>query len=246
MSYYGQSDWFFDVKIGIIPKFSSYLIKGKNTDVDTSSEFVNDLGTLTLPTTYRIHNIVSTNGNDTAAGTGARTVRVYGNTTNGLETDDVTMNGLVNVATVKEFDFIYCIEVLTSGSGTNNAGVITATAQTDATVTIQMPLREAEAYNGAFKIPTGYTGYVTYIWGDFTNTGGTTASVTFEFYKKNPTTWHLEDSAGGLTSGNSLYPIDLRTSPMEVVAGDIFAIKAVSSQNNSVVRCRFTITLKQD
>ena len=72
--------------------------------------------------------IVSASANDAAAGTGARTVRIYYMNATGATagTEDVTLNGItaVNLVTTTKC-FIERMEVLTAGSGSVNAGIIT-------------------------------------------------------------------------------------------------------------------------
>jgi len=71
--------------------------------------------------------IASANANDAAAGTGARTVRIYWMNAAGssVGTEDVTLNGTtgVNLVTTTKC-FIEKIEVLTAGSGGVAAGII--------------------------------------------------------------------------------------------------------------------------
>lgn len=68
----------------------------------------------------------SSDANDTAAGTGARTILVTGiNTSFAKFTETVTMNGTTSVnLTTPNIQFIYSIEVITAGSGGLNAGII--------------------------------------------------------------------------------------------------------------------------
>jgi len=72
--------------------------------------------------------IVSSSANDSSAGTGARTVRIYWMNQAGATTgfEDVTLNGVtpVNLVTSTKC-FIEAIEVLTVGSTRSNAGIIT-------------------------------------------------------------------------------------------------------------------------
>lgn len=72
--------------------------------------------------------LVSTSANDTAAGTGVRTVRlVYLDANLAEQTEDVTLNGLVPVLTAAtNIRFINCMFGLTFGSGAAAAGNITA------------------------------------------------------------------------------------------------------------------------
>lgn len=138
MSYLRNVDFLLEVAKGNVPKHSDYSVTGFNSDIDsgtTPETICGGGGVFTPPTTYRIHDIVSTSANDTAAGTGLRTVRIYGVTSSGFETEDKTMNGLTNVPTTKSYIDIYDIVPLTFGSGGTNAGVITATAAAPGTVT---------------------------------------------------------------------------------------------------------------
>lgn len=68
----------------------------------------------------------SSDANDTSAGTGARTVRVSGiDTSYALFTETVTMNGQTSVVLAKANILMFTgIEVLTTGSGNLNAGII--------------------------------------------------------------------------------------------------------------------------
>jgi len=80
----------------------------------------------------------ATSNNTTAgvAGTGAKTVRITGiGSGNQSVTEDVNLNGTSSVNTTKSYKFINEMFVLSAGSGGTNAGAITATAATDATVT---------------------------------------------------------------------------------------------------------------
>lgn len=77
--------------------------------------------------------IASASANDTAAGTGARTVRItYLNSTgSGPYTETVTLNGTSYVNTVAtNICFIEQIDVITAGSGGVNAGILTLKAAT--------------------------------------------------------------------------------------------------------------------
>lgn len=77
--------------------------------------------------------VVSTSANDTAAGTGARTVRITYYTSAGVgpSTETLTLNGTTPVNTVSTtICFIDKIEVLTVGSTGSNVGVVNLKAAT--------------------------------------------------------------------------------------------------------------------
>lgn len=72
---------------------------------------------------------VSSSANDTAAGTGIRTIQMHYLDANlAQQTENITMNGTTNVLTVAtNIRFIQCIHALTVGSGKAAAGNITVT-----------------------------------------------------------------------------------------------------------------------
>lgn len=84
-------------------------------------------------TTDAQRSIASASANDTAAGTGARTVRITYLTSTGAGpfTETVTLNGTAYVNTVAtNICFIEKIEVVTVGSTGSNAGILTLKAAT--------------------------------------------------------------------------------------------------------------------
>lgn len=113
--------------------FGSDFTFGDITSASTTTKLVFRT-TYTEQTTNATRSIASASANDTAAGTGARTVRItYLNSTGaGPFTTDVTLNGATYVNTsVSDICFIEEIKVLTVGSGGSNAGILTLKAATD-------------------------------------------------------------------------------------------------------------------
>lgn len=65
------------------------------------------------------------NAADTAAGTGARTLRLFGLGSNKkYQEEDISLNGNTIVQTAKTWYRLFCSKVLTAGSGGANAGII--------------------------------------------------------------------------------------------------------------------------
>jgi len=146
----------------------SYVSKfGRNPDVDTGStpeDIWSQGGIWVPPTTARLHNVVSTSANDTSAGTGARTITVYGLNGSYVETSEtVTLNGTTPVATANSYVIIHRALVATAGSGATNAGDITFTAQTDATITCAIVAGYAQTQLGVYQVPAGKTAYISQV-----------------------------------------------------------------------------------
>lgn len=84
--------------------------------------------TYTEPAAAAQRSVASASANDTAAGTGARSVRItyFDNSGNGPLFETVTLNGTTAVNTVAtDIRFIESMEVVTAGSLFANAGIIT-------------------------------------------------------------------------------------------------------------------------
>jgi len=144
---------------------------GRNTDVDAAEDVWNGGGLYTgfpigAATTFTT---VSTDANDTAAGTGTRTWRWYylDADLNAFDADgeflyfDVTMAGLTPVASTVTGKRIWRGHALTGGSGLANAGAISVYATgTPATIFAVAPIGKNQTALSNFTIPTGYTGYM--------------------------------------------------------------------------------------
>lgn len=166
---------------GNVPDHSTVNKFGRNTAIDTAAkEDVWDGGGIWVaPTQARIHDIVSTSENDVAAGVGARTVKVYGLLDWDIAevSESIILNGIIDVPTVNAYVIIHRIEVLTKGATSVNVGIITATAQTDATVTAQINAGEGQTQMAIYGIPSIQTVYIGRLYAN-TNKGGGAVGLT--------------------------------------------------------------------
>lgn len=116
------------------------------TDIWDGADGVTSTDVWVAPTQARKHDIVSTSTDDTAAGSGMRTVRIWGLTDweSPEVSEDVTLDGTSNVETANSYVIIHRMKGLTFGAGENNAGIIKATAQTDSTITAAIQTGECQ------------------------------------------------------------------------------------------------------
>ena len=170
---YRGRNFYTEVNRGNVKNMSVVHKFGKNFAVDTTLEPLTSSGFYRTPTTLTSLEIVSDSANDTAAGTGARTVIVEGiNDVNGSWTSDtetITMNGTTPVALSKQWRRIYRMRVVTSGtygsqSGSSHSSTITLResgagdtwAQIDSIGTLGL----GQSLIGAYTIPAGKKAWI--------------------------------------------------------------------------------------
>ena len=109
--------------------------------------------------------VLSSDANDTSAGTGARTVELQGlDSSWNLLTETVTMNGTSAVTTTGSFLRIFRARVVTAGTSLRNEGDITIrdqdTSTTRALITNGTTAGMGQTLMAVYTIPAGKTGYV--------------------------------------------------------------------------------------
>lgn len=152
---------------GQITGHRSVVVFGYNPDVDQTRVTVwPHTGIIPFPAAALQMKVSSSSTDDTAAGTGARTVYVEGLDANHREiSETVTLNGQTAVLTTQSFLHINDAYVASAGSGNSAAGDIyfgtgTVTAGVPATVYDLIKLDYNRRITGSYTIPAGYTGYL--------------------------------------------------------------------------------------
>ncbi len=188
-------DHYLDVSENLVEEETTHHVLGlapagiqtTATDVWDRADATPTQQTYTAPTAARVHQITSSSASDSSAGVGARTVRVYGLTswTTAEITEDVTMNGTSDVPTTHSFVFIHRIRVLTKGVTNVNVGAITATADSDSTVSAVILAGEGETHMGIMAISSLEDAYLSSYHGGISK-GQASASTISYTLKYNP------------------------------------------------------------
>lgn len=245
--------WKIRVAEGNVPNYTKINKFGRNTAIamDATAD-VWDLGltggTLTwlAPTAARIHTIASDSVNDVASGTGATTVIIsYLSDWDTPETEE-TVSGDLNAGIVMSNAAVMInrMEIIPQASSTTiNAGLITATAADDATVTAAINIGVGQTGQGIFGISSKQRFYMTRAYGHINKSGGAVGAAdisllmntapdvqTVSFTTKHP--------FGAITTGSS--SITPTWEVFKVFKGPaIFKMRATSSVNSLDITAGF-------
>lgn len=154
-------DFFLNVGFGRVGGFRRISALGNVPDVDTDT-VPEDIWTgggiypwLTVASTLEI---VSDSANDAAAGTGARTVRVFGLDANYVEhTELVTLNGVAAVALTNSYFRINGAIIASAGSGKVNAGNLTIRDSGGGTTRAILQAGYGLSRQSQYTVPAGHT-----------------------------------------------------------------------------------------
>ena len=200
------------------------------------------------PTTARTHQIASTSANDDNDGggtnAGAQTVRVFGlDSAFALQQEDITLNGTTNVPTGSTYTMIYRMEVLTTGATGWNEGTITATADTDTTVTAQITIGNNQTLMAIYQIPAGKKGFMDRYFASLHKSGGATKFADiFLMSMKDGGPWRVRDSTDVGSDANMYVerPFEFKKS---FEAKELIQIVANPSADAQDISAGFDLTL---
>lgn len=197
------------------------------------------------PTQARLHDIVSDNAADNAAGTGTHSLEIFGllNWVSGEVNEVVIPDGTSTVSTSLAYVIINRMKVLTKGSGSSNVGLITATAATDGTVSSQIQPNMGQTQQTIYGLPSSQNLYLRSLYANVNKSGGQTALIDFALLC-NPepqtelTNFNTVHPSGLMTVGTSALPIPFLV-PKKITGPMLMKIQVRSGTDNMDVSAGF-------
>jgi len=130
------------------------------------------------PLTAAASTIVSNDAADTSAGTGARTVKIWGQLAGGTETTEtVTMNGATPVNLANSYECI--TRVRTETAGANAANVGTLDVKIGGTSVVSVLPDASSTLSSWYRVPAGWTYYIYSIGASIGDKSSTAAEIEF-------------------------------------------------------------------
>lgn len=248
ISDFGLSNYALEVARGNVS--GTYIVNkfGRNPMVGTSAADIWGMGGVwAAPLSGVSHNIRSNSPHDSTSGTssGAWTLSVNGLNQGFVDTTEIlTLSGLNNVPTVNNYALIHRMIVLTAGSGGQNMGMITATANGGGNmITSIINTGFNQSTLGIYQVPTGYTAYMTKFSLGFQNA---TASATFDgalYVKPYGGVYNLKRDIQLMNSATSIIENDLSSAPIKFTEMTTLKVRGISSAGTSDVNTNFDLFL---
>jgi len=161
-----NADFAFDIAAGRVAGWSHVNKFGHNSDVDVGSEDVWEVGgdyTGFIVNASTLE-IFSSDVNDTAAGSGARSVKVFGLDSDYIEQEEIiTLAGAGTVVSVNPYLRVHRVYVMSGGVNGENAGIITI-QDTQPVTLASIGIGDNQTHQATFTVPVGKVGIITQIW----------------------------------------------------------------------------------
>lgn len=201
------ADFLTEASLGRISNYKTKIIVGRNPNIGTTSdpETITEAGgiyagfpTSTTPVSIEV---VSSNANDTSAGTGARTIEIFGlktNTSSFVESEIVTLNGTTPVVTSNNWWRIHKAIVKTVGSNGSNLGIISVRNVADTPVYTTIQIGSNSSFSGVYTVPANHKIIIKDITFIITRASGASGSATIILEIRDPS-----------NSNNAFYPLKI-------------------------------------
>lgn len=206
-------------------------------------------GTLSYLTMAEAIDITSSSAADTSAGTGARTVKIYGVDNSGdLISETITMDGTSAVTTTNNYLQIYRAKVATAGSGRTNAGNITLSAGISAATQAYIEAGRSDTQISHFYIPNGFTGLMNRILRSVYRSPGTTGTksgeISIETRDVNGVD-HISNTVGLSSTGSNVNESDIDY-PLVLNSHTRLKFIFTPETNNTACSVLYTLILVRD
>lgn len=238
------------VSRGQILGHTAVTVFGYNADVDQTLETLwPQGGVITYPAAATVIKVSSSSANDTAAGTGARTVLLEGLDGSFNEVSEtVTLNGQTAVNTVNSYLFINNATVITAGSGLAAAGTIyfgvgVVTAGVPATVYASIVDGDNRSIAASYTVPGGHTGYVLSAGITAGQPTGSTSVTGKIIFRDAVTGIRTTQAVSTINNGSAIYDF---ASLLAVPEKTTIEGAAVGSADNNLVSSYFNMIIVQD
>lgn len=242
----------YEVMLGRRQGYTTWNKFGYNADIDTGTETVWSVGGLFVPiVTARTLSIVSTDVNDdgSPAGTGAQKVTIWGVDANwATQIVEVTLNGATPVVTTETWMGVNRIAVSLAGSGQVNAGTITATATTEATVQGEIPVGIGVTQQGFYFVAADHQVLMDWLYVTLTkNAGGTQPILTTKMFVTSAVSNCKYEVFRDYINGAVENHAELRPSqPFQVGEKSLIEFRCTTDRDNTEVSLRFSLILVRD
>lgn len=239
------SDFKYETALGLRQGYTLWNKFGHNLDIDIGTESIWSTGGLFVPiVTARTLSVVSTSTADDDGGTGANSIIIYGVDANWeAQTVVVTMDGTTPVVTTETWMGINRMAIYLSGSGGVNAGNITATATTEATVQAEIPVGLGTSQHGLFFVQAGHQALMDWLYITLVkNSGGTQPELTVKCWVTSAVSGSKYEVFRDYIQGAFENHTEIRPSqPFVVGEKSIVDFQATTDQNNTEVSVRFSL-----
>ena len=229
------TDFDLRVSLGLHGGLRHITVNGENLDVSAAAEesIISAGGVYVFPTVSETLNVVSTSASDTAAGVGARTVRIEGLDVGFAPIfEDVVLNGTTIVLTTKSFFRVNRVFVTSSGTSTFNVGIISCTQSTSTLVVRTIATEHSIDGDCVYTVPLNNTLYCRRLRYTATTAAGTNPVITFKFYVTVGGTRFLANEIFMDTSDQAIYDDYSYTTDVITQTSDI-VLAADTDKNNT-------------
>jgi len=251
MAYIGTKDFGLQVSLDLIDGYKTVNKFGETTDADSGvptdiwdgADGSTSTDIWTPPTQARVHQLTSSSANDDTGGSGAITVKVdyLPDWDTAEATTTVTLNGTADVA-LPSLVMINRMKVLTWGANGLNAGDITATADTDGTVTSAILAGNNQTQQLIYGVPSIQKLRVNKFFAEIVKGTGTSQRGDAEVLMMRDPNTNVSDNTAWtnkenflLVEGQNPWNHDYRNTPKKFDGPCIVKIQVTTNSNNCKV-----------